>query len=171
MAGLQFATVYLHSYMNVWLYTFKVCPNRYTPINYDDSLSQPWAHSIMIAEAAGPALIKGIRPEDTIGYWEGFFYFFASNILTKTYFDMLYAMGHSRSYWWQILEWNLIKSHGFYSLTSKTPCGKISRSLKATKLSVNHDNVFKWKHFRVPGHLCGEFTGPRWIPRTKSSDA
>ena len=23
---------------------------------------------------------------------------------------------------------------------------------------------------RVTGHLCGEFTGPRWIPRTKASD-
>ena len=23
--------------------------------------------------------------------------------------------------------------------------------------------------FRVNGHLCGEFTGPRWIPRTKAS--
>ena len=33
-----------------------------------------------------------------------------------------------------------------------------------------------WRHqmetfFRVTGHLCGEFTGPRWIPRTKASDA
>ena len=25
--------------------------------------------------------------------------------------------------------------------------------------------------FRVTGPLCGEFTGPRWIPRTKASDA
>ena len=25
--------------------------------------------------------------------------------------------------------------------------------------------------FRVTGHLCGEFTGRRWIPRTKTSDA
>ena len=25
--------------------------------------------------------------------------------------------------------------------------------------------------FRVNGHLSGEFTGPRWIPRTKASDA
>ena len=24
--------------------------------------------------------------------------------------------------------------------------------------------------FRVTGHLCGQFTGHRWIPRTKSSD-
>ena len=25
--------------------------------------------------------------------------------------------------------------------------------------------------FRVTGHLCGEFTGPRWITRTNASDA
>ena len=25
--------------------------------------------------------------------------------------------------------------------------------------------------FRVTGHLCGKFTGDRWIPRTKASDA
>ena len=25
--------------------------------------------------------------------------------------------------------------------------------------------------FRVTGHLCGEFTGPRWITRTRASDA
>ena len=24
--------------------------------------------------------------------------------------------------------------------------------------------------FHVTGHLCGEFTGPRWIPHTKASD-
>ena len=34
-----------------------------------------------------------------------------------------------------------------------------------------HDDVIKWKVFRVTDHLCGEFTGPRWIPRTKASDA
>ena len=25
--------------------------------------------------------------------------------------------------------------------------------------------------FRATGHFCGEFTGPRWIPHTKASDA
>ena len=34
-----------------------------------------------------------------------------------------------------------------------------------------HDDVIKWKNFSVTGHLCGEFTGPRWIPHTKASDA
>ena len=33
---------------------------------------------------------------------------------------------------------------------------------------ASHDDVIKWKSlFRVTGHLCGEFTGNRWMPRTK----
>ena len=34
-----------------------------------------------------------------------------------------------------------------------------------------HDDVIKLKHFPRNCHLCGEFTGPRWSPRTKGSDA
>ena len=35
-----------------------------------------------------------------------------------------------------------------------------------------HDDVtsLNGNIFRVTGHLCGEFTGPRWIPHTKASD-
>ena len=36
---------------------------------------------------------------------------------------------------------------------------------------THHDDFIKWKHFRVTGHLCGEFTGQRWIHLTKASDA
>ena len=35
-------------------------------------------------------------------------------------------------------------------------------------------NMMTWLNgniFRVTGHLCGEFTGHWWIPRTKASDA
>ena len=38
-------------------------------------------------------------------------------------------------------------------------------------IATLHDDVIKWKHFRVTCHLCGEFTGHRWIPRTKASNA
>ena len=37
---------------------------------------------------------------------------------------------------------------------------------KAIMMTSSNGNIF-----RVTGHLCGEFTGPRWIPRTKASDA
>ena len=35
-----------------------------------------------------------------------------------------------------------------------------------TMMTSSNGNIF-----RVTGHLCGEFTGPRWIPHTKASDA
>ena len=35
----------------------------------------------------------------------------------------------------------------------------------------SHDDVVKWNIFCVTGPLCGEFIGPRWIPRTKACDA
>ena len=56
-------------------------------------------------------------------------------------------------------------------------CAKFQNEQQSNKLWLNvtsrdfHDDVIKWKHFRVTGHLCGEFTGPRWIPRRKASGA
>ena len=38
-------------------------------------------------------------------------------------------------------------------------------------VSMTHDDVIKYNIFRVTGPLCGEFTGHRWIPLTKASDA
>ena len=38
--------------------------------------------------------------------------------------------------------------------------------LRTHMMTSSNGNIF-----RVTGHLCGEFTGPRWIPRTKASDA
>ena len=35
-----------------------------------------------------------------------------------------------------------------------------------TMMTSSNGNIF-----RVTGPLCGEFTGDRWIPRTKASDA
>ena len=34
-----------------------------------------------------------------------------------------------------------------------------------TMMTSSNGNIF-----RVTGHLCGEFTGPRWSPRTKAND-
>ena len=41
----------------------------------------------------------------------------------------------------------------------------------AVKQKQNMKTSWNGNIFRVTGHLCGQFTGPRWIPRTKASDA
>ena len=40
-----------------------------------------------------------------------------------------------------------------------------SRKFQGSMMTSSNGNIF-----RVTGHLCGEFTGPRWIPHTKASD-
>ena len=40
------------------------------------------------------------------------------------------------------------------------------KSVNASMMTSSNENIF-----RVTGHFCGEFTGPRWILRTKASDA
>ena len=40
-----------------------------------------------------------------------------------------------------------------------------------TIISINMMTSSNGNIFRVTGHLCGEFTGPRWIPLTNASDA
>ena len=42
---------------------------------------------------------------------------------------------------------------------------------KGSEFATTMMTSSNWNIFRVTGHLCGEFTGPRWIPCTKASDA
>ena len=44
--------------------------------------------------------------------------------------------------------------------------GTLSEEITVNMMTSSNGNIF-----RVTGHLRGEFTGHRWIPRTKASDA
>ena len=61
------------------------------------------------------------------------------------------------------------------SADGKCYCTHIGLMWTGLSLHVDyHMNMMtssNWNIFRVTGHLCGEFTGHRWIPRTKTSDA
>ena len=50
---------------------------------------------------------------------------------------------------------------------------ELDESARNTVLIIDEFMMTSWNGniFRVTGHLCGEFTGHRWIPRTKASDA
>ena len=54
-----------------------------------------------------------------------------------------------------------------FMIKGKTKCKDFRESLDTYVMMTSSNG----KIFRVTGHLCGEFTGPRWIPRTKASDA
>ena len=54
----------------------------------------------------------------------------------------------------------LLYRHGYLAL------GWIATTNPDVMMTSSNGNIF-----RVTGHLCGEFTGHRWIPRTKASGA
>ena len=59
-------------------------------------------------------------------------------------------------------------SISFLSVPPGTPASKGAR-LPADSLLIAELNIYMMASsngniFRVTGHLCGEFTGPRWIP-------
>ena len=64
-------------------------------------------------------------------------------------------------------EWKVLVLHSVVVLI----IARLSFRAYANGLSTEHDDVIKWKIFRVTGPLCGEFTSHRWIARTKASDA
>ena len=69
--------------------------------------------------------------------------------------------------------WATVDHHG-YSMNRGYYTASINcygKPFIVTILKSLHDDAIKWKHFHVAGHLWGEITGPRWIPRTKASDA
>ena len=61
--------------------------------------------------------------------------------------------------WLSKYQWRSLDGHGQNRWLLNTAIPNKAR---------NHDDV---NIFRVTGHLWGEFTGRRWIPRTKASDA
>ena len=58
-----------------------------------------------------------------------------------------------------------------YSNTSFLGCRLFSTGVLTFSSGLNMMTSSNGNIFRVTGHLCGEFTGPRWIPHTKASDA
>ena len=63
----------------------------------------------------------------------------------------------------------------FHFVLCSVKCTHVSVMLCFTlvysRVTVNMMTSSNGNIFRVTGHLCGEFTGHRWIPRRKANDA
>ena len=66
----------------------------------------------------------------------------------------------------QIVRQMTIVIYGRPAGMPQAPLLVVSVVLSYRMMTSSNGNIF-----RVTGHLCGEFTGPRWIPLTKASDA
>ena len=72
-----------------------------------------------------------------------------------------------RSFWITLMDqcWNICKCVSLYSYACIDELWDIGRHRDDI---VRHDDVIKWKHFRITGPLCGEFTGPGEFPAQRS---
>ena len=66
---------------------------------------------------------------------------------------------------YKVLVLSLIRLNGSSALANLCHC-KTSYSFHKAMMPSSNGNIF-----RDTGHLCGEFTGHRWIPLTKANEA
>ena len=52
------------------------------------------------------------------------------------------------------------------AVVGEIPCDRLEDARRLFMMTSSNGNIF-----RITGPLCGEFTGHRWIPLTKASDA
>ena len=64
--------------------------------------------------------------------------------------------------WWLVCKRTTVKDIHYSSY--KPALGPVLAHHWLAMMTSSNGNIF-----RVTGHLCGEFTGHRWIPRTKAS--
>ena len=89
------------------------------------------------------------------------------------YETCILAMLHAQSYWIPTCftigmlvqkKWSIIESVTAHPM-------KCAQAFVAVCFVVLiHDDIIKWKYFPRYWPFCGEFTGDRWVPRTKVSD-
>ena len=73
-------------------------------------------------------------------------------------------------------DWGLASIVSYFSWPMWCLYDRIVRPIimKSSELTISSPLMMMSSNgniFRVTGHFCGEFTGPRWIPHTKASDA
>ena len=84
------------------------------------------------------------------------------------------ARWHAYVLTWHSIGWYYVRHVGqIYGELTMVTNGRLYSNVNRRYgyVCCMHDDVIKWKHFRVTGPLCGEFTGHWWIPLTKASDA
>ena len=86
----------------------------------------------------------------------------------------LTAPSHYLNQWWLIIKYVLWRqTESIFRSAHEINPWHVSGKYHISQgpMRPRHDDVIKWKHFPRNWPFVGEFTGPRWIPRTKASDA
>ena len=64
------------------------------------------------------------------------------------------------------LQWRHMSVMAYWITGNSVVCSIADNKWYINMMTSSNGNIF-----RVTGHLCGKFTGSRWIPRTKAGDA
>ena len=105
-----------------------------------------------------------------------------SQYRTRWWLNTTFGAGLDRALQWQspalrplvlqlVLANNITTNEASYSPQITTRCSACIAFAALWKKSYGMMTSSNGDIFRVTGHLCGEFTGPRWILHTKASDA
>ena len=134
------------------------------PSGYNLSILIPWIFNHDFNNYASWHHKQGVYLSFTLLSWR-FHYFWQNELLIKKikrYKIPLWfiwpVISHKRCY---LTKWSVSTLGLFYVLLVSDHGRYIG-----VMMTSSNGNIF-----RVTGHLCGEFTGLRWIPHTKASDA
>ena len=121
-----------------------------------DSVSMPWRHhtSTTCSQSCSLLLITSILSEFLLSYPYYFFKYSCTNIFHRRSLYTFYEESIS-------MPWPTASYH-----QCQNDQRRHTTIVDAFIMTSSNGNIF-----RVTGHLCGEFTCPRWIPRTKASDS
>ena len=95
--------------------------------------------------------------------YRNLFYFTHSHIQPYLFLTLWY-MEHLL--YWYIVCFSSLRDYVLHSENDIKLSRQSVHIYVSNMMTSSNGNIF-----RVTGHLYGEFTGPRWIPRTKASDA
>ena len=97
--------------------------------------------------------------------------YFNNNVGVALQINTVCISEHTLQFRWYVWQFQLILQWLHMSVMASQVTGNSILYSTIFQANIKHDDVIKWKLFRVTDHLCGEFTGHRWIPRKKASDA
>ena len=96
------------------------------------------------------------------------------NLLRKEeknyYAELLIANKSNMKKTWSVMK-SIVNKNKSNQYQSKFKLNDGSVTTNKLETSIHMMTSSNGNIFRVTGHLCGKFTGPRWISRTKASDA
>ena len=150
---MSFSKVFVKQYF--LMYLIKSCDTHHR-VHYGDVTMGPMASQITSFTIVSSTVYSGA---DQRKHWSSASLAFVvgNSPMTGDFPAQKASNAENTSSWWRLM--------AVFRVTI-IPCGWAWNLELENMMTSSNGNIF-----RVTGHLRGDFTGPRWIPHTKASDA